>query len=81
MWSSTILQVSVERVKEFSELPSEPPEYIEPRPSASWPSEGAIQCENLVVRYSVRSICVLLQSLLTTRLIAGTAKRATRGHV
>ncbi|KAI0720942.1 ATP-binding cassette transporter [Cerioporus squamosus] len=44
--------VSVERIKEYSELPSEAPEYIEPRPPASWPSQGAIKCENLVVRYS-----------------------------
>ena len=29
--------VAVERVKEFSELPREPPEYVEPRPPASWP--------------------------------------------
>ena len=29
--------VAVERVKEFSELQQEPPEYVEPRPPASWP--------------------------------------------
>ncbi|EIW54849.1 ATP-binding cassette transporter [Trametes versicolor FP-101664 SS1] len=44
--------VAVERVKEFSELPREPPEFIEPRPSASWPTSGAITCENLVIRYA-----------------------------
>ncbi|TFK86901.1 ATP-binding cassette transporter [Polyporus arcularius HHB13444] len=44
--------VSVERVKEYSELPSEGPEYIEPRPPTFWPSDGAIKCENLVGRYS-----------------------------
>lgn len=32
--------VAVERVKEFSELPREAPEFIEPRPPASWPSSG-----------------------------------------
>ena len=49
----------MERVKEFSELPREPPEFIEPRPPASWPTEGAIQCEDLVIRYAVRSHCPL----------------------
>ena len=34
------MQVAVERVKEFSELPQEPPEFIEPRPPASWPEKG-----------------------------------------
>lgn len=29
--------VAVERVKEFSELSQEPPEYVNPRPPASWP--------------------------------------------
>ncbi|CDO71111.1 hypothetical protein BN946_scf184844.g115 [Trametes cinnabarina] len=44
--------VAVERVKEYSELPREPPEFIEPRPPASWPTSGAIKCENLVIRYA-----------------------------
>ncbi|KAI0761279.1 multidrug resistance-associated ABC transporter [Trametes elegans] len=44
--------VAVERVKEFSELPREPPEFVEPRPPASWPTSGAIKCENLVIRYA-----------------------------
>ncbi|KAI0676238.1 multidrug resistance-associated ABC transporter [Trametes maxima] len=44
--------VAVERVKEFSELPREPPEFIEPRPPASWPATGAIKCEDLVIRYA-----------------------------
>ncbi|KAI0821920.1 multidrug resistance-associated ABC transporter [Trametes gibbosa] len=44
--------VAVERVKEFSELSREPPEFIEPRPPASWPASGAISCENLVIRYA-----------------------------
>ncbi|KAH9932956.1 multidrug resistance-associated ABC transporter [Fomitopsis serialis] len=44
--------VAVERIKEFSELPREPPEFIEPRPPASWPEKGAINCENLVIRYA-----------------------------
>ncbi|KAG5641018.1 hypothetical protein DXG03_006371 [Asterophora parasitica] len=41
--------VAIERVKEYSELTREPPEFLEPRPPASWPPEGAIECENLVI--------------------------------
>lgn len=48
--------VALERVKEFSELPQEKPEFVEPRPAASWPQEGAIEVENLVVRYAVSSM-------------------------
>lgn len=44
----------MERVKEFSELPREPPEFMEPRPPASWPASGEIKCEDLVIRYAVR---------------------------
>ncbi|KAG8964201.1 hypothetical protein FRC03_002096 [Tulasnella sp. 419] len=44
--------VALERVQEFSELSQEPPEFIEPRPPASWPQEGAIEVENLVIRYA-----------------------------
>lgn len=44
--------VALERVKEYSELKREPPEYIEPRPPASWPEQGAIKCENLIIRYA-----------------------------
>ncbi|EIN12781.1 multidrug resistance-associated ABC transporter [Punctularia strigosozonata HHB-11173 SS5] len=44
--------VSLERVKEYSELPREAPEFLEPRPPASWPSEGEIVCEDLVIRYA-----------------------------
>ena len=47
------IQVALERVKEYTELKSEPPEFIEPRPSSSWPSSGAIKCEDLVIRYAV----------------------------
>ncbi|ETW77907.1 ABC transporter [Heterobasidion irregulare TC 32-1] len=44
--------VALERVKEYSELKREPPEFIEPRPPASWPSKGEIDCEGLVIRYA-----------------------------
>lgn len=45
--------VALERVKEYSELVREPPEFIEPRPPKTWPSSGAIKCEDLVIRYAV----------------------------
>jgi hypothetical protein len=48
------MKVALERIKEYSELQTEPPEFVEPRPPASWPSKGEIQCENLVMRYAVR---------------------------
>ena len=47
--------VALERVKEFSEIQREPPEFIEPRPSEDWPTNGEIECQDLVIRYAVRS--------------------------
>ncbi|KAF8507555.1 multidrug resistance-associated ABC transporter [Gautieria morchelliformis] len=44
--------VAVERVKEFSELRREPPEFIEPRPPTSWPSQGECVVEDLCIRYA-----------------------------
>ncbi|KAI5122627.1 hypothetical protein M0805_008716 [Coniferiporia weirii] len=44
--------VAVERVKEYCELQKEGPEFIEPRPPASWPSKGSVECKNLVIRYA-----------------------------
>ncbi|KAJ6552953.1 multidrug resistance-associated ABC transporter [Mycena capillaripes] len=44
--------VGLERVKEYSDLDQEPPEFIEPRPDPSWPEHGAIRCENIIVRYA-----------------------------
>ncbi|KAJ2928533.1 hypothetical protein H1R20_g8544, partial [Candolleomyces eurysporus] len=44
--------VALERIKEYSDLKREPPEIVEPRPDASWPSQGDIKCEDLVVRYA-----------------------------
>ncbi|KAI0338006.1 ATP-binding cassette transporter [Trametopsis cervina] len=44
--------VAVERIKEFTEVKREPPEFIEPRPPASWPSKGEIKCEDLVIKYA-----------------------------
>ncbi|KAJ3535457.1 hypothetical protein NM688_g6972 [Phlebia brevispora] len=44
--------VAVERIKEYAELKPEPPEFIEPRPPASWPTKGEIKCEDLCIRYA-----------------------------
>ncbi|RXW18905.1 hypothetical protein EST38_g6949 [Candolleomyces aberdarensis] len=44
--------VALERIKEYSELKREPPEIVEPRPDNSWPSQGDIKCEDLVIRYA-----------------------------
>ncbi|XP_044975153.1 ABC transporter C family member 8-like isoform X3 [Hordeum vulgare subsp. vulgare] len=44
--------ISVERIKQFMHLPSEPPAVIsDRRPAPSWPSEGKINLENLRVSY------------------------------
>ena len=69
-------QVALERVKEYSELKREPPEFIEPRPPASWPSKGEIDCEGLVIRYAV-SIFVTDKRRLA-RLTLHTARPAER---
>ncbi|KAI3910948.1 hypothetical protein MKW92_047897, partial [Papaver armeniacum] len=40
--------ISVERIKQFMHIPSEPPAIVEDRrPPPSWPSEGRIDLENL----------------------------------
>lgn len=44
--------VSVERIKEYSEIEQEKPEIIEPRPPAHWPHAGAIEVDKLTVRYA-----------------------------
>jgi ABC-type multidrug transport system fused ATPase/permease subunit len=36
-------------------LEKEAPEFIEPRPAASWPHDGAISVEKLTIRYAVCS--------------------------
>lgn len=44
--------VSVERIKEYADLPSEAPYLIEDhRPNKDWPTEGAIQFEHYSTRY------------------------------
>ncbi|KAH8833430.1 multidrug resistance-associated ABC transporter [Flagelloscypha sp. PMI_526] len=44
--------VALERVKEYSELPSEGAEYITPRPEPAWPEQGRIKCESMSIRYA-----------------------------
>ncbi|KAL9236276.1 hypothetical protein vseg_010967 [Gypsophila vaccaria] len=45
--------ISVERILEFSQLPSEAPLVIaNKRPSREWPREGHIELKNLHIRYS-----------------------------
>ncbi|KAG0369465.1 hypothetical protein BGZ54_009889 [Gamsiella multidivaricata] len=44
---------SVERVREYMDLPQEPPAVIEDsRPPPGWPNNGEITVENLVMQYS-----------------------------
>ncbi|KAF7686818.1 canalicular multispecific organic anion transporter 1 [Silurus meridionalis] len=43
--------VAVERVSEYTEIPSEAPWLTEIRPPNDWPSEGKIQFEDYKVRY------------------------------
>jgi hypothetical protein len=46
---------SVERIKEYLDLPSEPPAVIQSsRPPAAWPpaTKGTLVVENLVLKYS-----------------------------
>lgn len=43
--------VSVERIKQFMNIPPEPPSIVEgKRPPSSWPSNGRIEMQNLMVR-------------------------------
>ena len=43
--------VSVERIKQFMHIPSEPPAIVDgKRPPSSWPSNGRIELQNLKVR-------------------------------
>ncbi|KAL5499194.1 hypothetical protein ACEPAH_1712 [Sanghuangporus vaninii] len=53
VFATTVTQdVAVERVKEYSDLIKEGPEFIEPRPPASWPSKGSVECKGLTIRYA-----------------------------
>ncbi|KAG8745725.1 hypothetical protein FRC10_007205 [Ceratobasidium sp. 414] len=52
IYGSAIRWVALERINEFSTIAQEAPEFMEPRPSASWPEEGDITVENLTIRYA-----------------------------
>lgn len=43
---------SIERCKQYTELPSEAQEIIYPRPSAAWPASGSLEVRGLSVRYA-----------------------------
>ncbi|XP_046664343.1 multidrug resistance-associated protein 1-like [Homalodisca vitripennis] len=43
--------VSVERIKEYAEVPQEAPWEIQPRPHPGWPSHGTVQFKDYQVRY------------------------------
>ncbi|KAI3512555.1 hypothetical protein L1887_19871 [Cichorium endivia] len=52
--------ISVERIKQFMNIPSEPPAIVEDnRPPASWPSKGRIQFQDLKLRYRPNAPLVL----------------------
>ncbi|XP_057949492.1 putative ABC transporter C family member 15 isoform X2 [Malania oleifera] len=56
IWNSCNVEnkmISVERILQFSNIPSEAPLVIEDcRPQPEWPTNGRIELENLQVRYS-----------------------------
>ncbi|CAM0141904.1 hypothetical protein VKS41_004394 [Umbelopsis sp. WA50703] len=43
---------AVERVVEFMEMDQEAPAIVEPRPPASWPTDGQIEVKDLQIRYA-----------------------------
>jgi len=51
-WFSTLSNniISVERIKQFIDIPAEPPAIVEDnRPPSSWPSKGMIEVQRLEV--------------------------------
>ncbi|KAI4330671.1 hypothetical protein MLD38_028933 [Melastoma candidum] len=52
--------ISVERIKQFMNIPPEPPAIIEDRrPPSLWPSKGRIELEDLKIRYRPNAPLVL----------------------
>ncbi|CAA6663604.1 unnamed protein product [Spirodela intermedia] len=52
--------ISVERIKQYMNIPSEPPAVVEGnRPPPSWPSEGHIDLQDLQVRYRPEAPMIL----------------------
>jgi len=43
--------VSVERVVQYTKLPQEEEDFVEPRPPISWPDQGSIEFKDLQIRY------------------------------
>ncbi|KAL2613231.1 hypothetical protein R1flu_024923 [Riccia fluitans] len=74
--------ISVERIKQYSNLPTEAPLVIEDhRPSAEWPNEGRIQLENLQFRYRASGPLVLkgVSCLIEAREKVGVVGRTGSG--
>ncbi|KAF8393498.1 hypothetical protein HHK36_021742 [Tetracentron sinense] len=52
--------ISVERIKQFMHIPSEPPAIVDDkRPPSSWPSRGRIDLQDLKIRYRPNAPLVL----------------------
>ncbi|KAK4754038.1 hypothetical protein SAY87_002142 [Trapa incisa] len=61
-WSCNLSNyiVSVERIKQFMHIPSEPEAIVEDhRPPSTWPSKGRIELEDLKIRYRENAPLVL----------------------
>ncbi|XP_058074069.1 ABC transporter C family member 8-like [Magnolia sinica] len=61
-WQSNLANyiVSVERIKQYMHIPSEPPAIVDDmRPPLSWPSEGRIDLQELKIRYHPNAPLVL----------------------
>ncbi|KAL4625803.1 hypothetical protein ACB092_05G050800 [Castanea dentata] len=57
---------SVERIKQFMHIPSEPPAIVEDnRPPSSWPSMGRIELQALKIRYRPNAPLVLKEITCT----------------
>ena len=44
--------VGIERIKQYSTLPQEAAEVVEPRPPAAWPSSGQLEVRDLEIKYA-----------------------------
>ena len=71
--------VAVERIKEYSETPTEAPPIIESnRPSDDWPSEGHVEFDHYSTRY--REGLDLVLKDITVDIPGGTKVQACRLH-
>ncbi|XP_012456104.1 ABC transporter C family member 8 [Gossypium raimondii] len=72
-WYCNLLNylISVERIKQFMNIPEEPPAIIEDnRPPSSWPYKGRIELQELKIRY--RSNAPLVLKGITCTFLEGT---------